>query len=153
MVTRKLVQGVLTARILATDPKFSPAGQKVRPRPCELEYGPVEGSTEDPLNVLHNAASRNVPYMTMVRVCSGEACRWKKNEELCLSSGLTSRRHIEEILQEHLVLFSGFTSKNLIFMPANRRPLIALVRYQYLEEIDVPVTAWPRFQSLSAPMG
>lgn len=44
-------------------------------------------STEDPVSVLLNAASRNVSHTAVVRVCSGEACHWKRKPYLSSSQG------------------------------------------------------------------
>lgn len=59
------------------------------------------------------------------------------------SGGLTSQRYIEEILEEHVVPFSGFIGDNFVFMQDNARPHTAAIVRQYLEEVEVPVMAWP----------
>lgn len=59
------------------------------------------------------------------------------------SRGLTARRYVEEILEEHVVPFTGFVGENFKLMHDNARPHTATVVRQYLEEVDVPVMAWP----------
>ena len=44
---------------------------------------------------------------------------------------------------DHVVLFSGYIGENFIFMQDNARPHIAAIVRQYLEEVGVPVMAWP----------
>lgn len=57
--------------------------------------------------------------------------------------GLTSQRYIEEVLQEHVVPFSGFIGGNFLFMHDNARPHTAVVVRQYLQEVGIPVMEWP----------
>lgn len=57
--------------------------------------------------------------------------------------GLTARRYVEEVLQEHVVPFSGFIGENFLFMHDNARPHTAQIVTQYLQEVNIKTMVWP----------
>ena len=59
------------------------------------------------------------------------------------SKGLTSQHYIEEILVDHVMPFSGYIGENFIFMQNNAKPHTAPIVRPCLEEVEVPVMAWP----------
>lgn len=59
------------------------------------------------------------------------------------SNGLTFRRYNEEMLEEHVVSFSRFIGKNVMFVHDNARPLTAAVVWQYFEVVNMSVMPLP----------
>lgn len=56
---------------------------------------------------------------------------------------LTAQRYIEEILEEHVVVFAQFIGNEFVFMHDNARPHTARIVAQYLEEVGINVMRWP----------
>ncbi|CAH2102695.1 unnamed protein product [Euphydryas editha] len=80
-------------------------------------------SIEDLVSVLLSAASPNGSHTAVIRVCSGKKMSLAAKTELVFvtgtntdrrSGGLTIRRYVEEILEEHVVLFSGVIDENFV---------------------------------------
>lgn len=59
------------------------------------------------------------------------------------SRGLTSHRYITDILETHVVPYSGFIGENFILMHDNARPHVAIRVHQYLTEVAIRTMDWP----------
>lgn len=56
---------------------------------------------------------------------------------------LTAERYIQNVLEDHVVLYAGFVGEGFTLMHDNARPHVAAVVRQYLHEVGIPVMEWP----------
>lgn len=67
-----------------------------------------------------------------------------RTELVIVDNRLTAVRYIEEILQEHVVPYSGFIGHDqFILMHDNARPHVANCVEEYLEEVGIQKLQWP----------
>lgn len=67
-----------------------------------------------------------------------------RTELVIVDNRLTAARYIEEILQEHVLPYTGFIGENeFLLMHDNARPHVAHCVEEYLEEVGIRKLQWP----------